>query len=427
MKNIRSLVFWLKDTCLSHGIVKKTYSDVQRSFSETEENIEQLSAILKWATEEVPFYRKFKGKSIEEFPVVNKNVVRDGGDDFLATCMKGQPLHEETTSGSTGTPFRILQDKGKRLRASADSLVMSDFAGFHLGTRLYYVRVWNDLNRKGWLGSHLKNIVMQDSDNLSDEALEKWLVKMEKDKSEKSVLAYSSSLIALEKWMTRTGRKTTAKVACFITMSESMPADTRKVLSQLFGCPVVSRYSNQECGLMSQQCAGGDEYHINTRSFYVEILDMDKDEPVPDGVKGRIVVTDLYNRAMPLIRYDTGDIGAISHSPKCGFKGKVFTSIEGRKVDCIYSTKGDMLSPVTIINAMWFFNDLLQYQFIQQGDKEYEVKLNSSTPTYYREDEVVSEMKKIVGEDAFIKITYVDEIPMLNSGKRKQVVNNYKK
>lgn len=425
--NIRKDIFWLKDKCLSHGVIKKTYDDVQRSFSQNEENVEQLNVILKWATEEVPFYEQFKGKSFEEFPVVNKNIVREGGDNFLATCLKGEPMHEETTSGSTGTPFRILQDMKKRVRASADSLVMSDFAGFHLGTRLYYVRVWNELNRKGWLASHMKNIVMQDSDNLSDEALEKWLVKMEIDRSEKSVLAYSSSLIALEKWMTRTGRKTTAKIACFITMSESMPADTRRTLSIIFDCPVVSRYSNQECGLMSQQCWEHGEYHINTRSFYVEILDMEKDEPVPDGVKGRIVVTDLYNRAMPLIRYDTGDIGAISHKTKCGLKGKVFTSIEGRKVDCIYSTKGEMLSPITIINTMWLFNDLLQYQFIQQGEKEFEVKLNSSTPVYHRENEVVKEMRNIVGEDANIVVTYVDEIPMLNSGKRKQVVNNYKK
>lgn len=425
--NIRKDIFWLKDKFLDHGHVKKNYEDVLRSFSENEENIEQREEILNWATKEVPFYKQYKGKQFEEFPIVNKNIVRDGGDDFLATCMKDTPLHEERTSGSTGTPFRVFQDSKKRLRASADSLAMSDFAGFHLGTRLYYVRVWNDLNRKGRLMSFMQNIVMQDSDNLSDAALETWLVKMEKDKSKKSILGYASSLVALEKWMTRTCRNTTAKVTCIITMSETMPIESKKTLSKLFGCPVISRYSNQECGLISQQCKDGDEYHINTRSFYVEILDLEKDEPVPDGVKGRIVVTDLFNRAMPLIRYDTGDIGAISHMPKCGSKGKVLTSVEGRKVDCFYSTKGEMLSPVTIINTMWFFNDLLQYQFIQQGEKEYEMRLNSAIPVYAREGEVVNAIKKIVGIDADIKVTYVNEIPTLNSGKRNQVVNNYNK
>lgn len=425
--NLRKKIFWLKDSILGHGIMKKTYLDVQRGFNEGGENEEQLSRILDWATKEVSYYRQYAGKKFEEFPVVNKNIVRDGGDAFMACCLKDEPLHKETTSGSTGTPFTIYQDAKKRLRASADSIVFSDRAGFHIGSRLYYVRVWNHLNRKSPLQCMMQNIVMQDSDKLSDEALEIWLTKMEKDGSEKSVLGYASSLVALEKWMIRTGRKTSAKIQCFITMSESMPVNSKNNLKMLFGCPVISRYSNQECGLISQQCFDSEEYHINTRSFYVEILDMEKDEPVADGVKGRIVVTDLFNRAMPLIRYDTGDIGAISHKSKCGAPGKVLTCVEGRKVDCFYSTSGELQSPLTIINAMWEYSDLLQYQFVQNGEMDYEIKLNSVTPTYEREAEVVTEMKRIVGENASITVTYVNEIPLLASGKRKQVVNNYKK
>lgn len=425
--NLRKEIFWLKDRLVSHRIIKKNYLDVMRGFEEGGENEEQLSRLLDWASKEVPFYKPYAGMKLASFPVVNKSIIRDGGDFFMATCMKGQQLHEERTSGSTGAPFTILQDARKRIRAAADSLVFSDRAGFHLGTRLYYVRVWNRLNKKSPLQCRMQNIVMQDSDKLSDDALEMWLTKMEKDTSEKSVLGYASSLVALEKWMTRTGRKTSAKVQCFITMSETMPADSKKSLIALFSCPVISRYSNQECGLMAQQCIGGDEYHINTRSFYVEILDMYKDEPVPDGVKGRIVVTDLFNRAMPLIRYDTGDIGTLSSKSDCGARGKVLTSVEGRKVDCFYSTSGELLSPVAIINAMWEYNDLLQYQFIQNGEKDYEIKLNSSTTIYEREEELLIDLKRIVGADAYIKVTYVEDIPLLASGKRKQVVNNYKK
>ena len=136
-------------------------------------------------------------------------------------------------------------------------------------------------------------------------------------------MAYASSITALYQWMKRTGRKTKARVACFITMSESFPDDARQGIKDLFGCPVISRYSNQECGLISQQCKLGTEYHINTASFYVEILDLEKDISVEDGKLGRIVVTDLYNKAMPMIRYDTGDLGVMSHECECGIHGKV--------------------------------------------------------------------------------------------------------
>lgn len=182
-----------------------------------------------------------------------------GGKKFRALKFLNKPLHEECTSGSTGTPFVVVQDGGKRLRAAADSLVFSERAHFGLGTRLYYVRIWNAMNRKSWMASKATNIVMQSSDDLSDEALSKFVGKLEKDNSKKSVLAYASSLIALVNWMDRTKRTTTAKNQSFITMSESMPADYRKRLAELFNCPVISRYSNQECGLIAQQCMHKDE------------------------------------------------------------------------------------------------------------------------------------------------------------------------
>ena len=117
--NLRNKVYWLKDSLLGHGIMKRSYNDVKRSFEEGIENEEQLSSILKWATEEVPFYKQYAGKRFEEFPVVNKNVIKEGGDNFMATCMKGLKLHEERTSGSTGSPFTIFQDSQKRREAES--------------------------------------------------------------------------------------------------------------------------------------------------------------------------------------------------------------------------------------------------------------------------------------------------------------------
>ena len=421
---LRAYIFWLKDYFLGKGRIRRAYTDVERGFQTGEENIQQREALLDWVKKEVPFYRRYKDCTFEQLPIVNKSIIRDGGDLFLAESMRGKSLHEETTSGSTGAPFTILQNAEKRLRASADSLFFSDFAGFHLGTRLYYIRVWNRLNRKSRLQSLMQNVVMQASDNLSDDALENFICRLEKDTHEKSILAYASSITALYQYMHRKGRKTSAKVQCFITMSESFPDNVRQGIKEIFGCPVVSRYSNQECGLMSQQCHLGTEYHVNTSSFYVEILDLDKDVPVEDGTLGRIVVTDLYNRAMPMLRYDTGDLGVMSHECECGLCGKVLKKVEGRRIDFITATNGDLLSPVTIINAMWEYSDLLQWQFIQHEINVYEMKLNCASNKYIREEEMLKDIKSYVGEDAIVQVTYVDEIPLLASGKRKSIVNN---
>lgn len=76
---------------------------------------------------------------------------------------------------------------------------------------------------------------------------------------------------------------------------------------------------------------------------------------------------------------------------------------------------------------MWEYSDLLQWQFVQHDINNYDMKLNCTTHVYHREAEMLKDIKSFVGTDANIKVTYVDEIPLLSSGKRKSVLNNMNK
>lgn len=425
--NIRAFVFWFKDTL--RGRVISNYSKEVKTYLENPnylENNDQLKHILDYSTQNVEFYKMYKGyRSIEDFPVINKVVVRENEDRLLAPGYDKEKLFREETSGSTGTPLIIYQDPIKRQRARADVIVFSDFAGYQFGSKLYYSRVWNAFNRKSRLQSRIQNIVMQDSDKLGDADLEAFLTKLERDHSEKSVLIFASSLVALYQYALRRSTKPRAKIECFITMSESLPENVRIGVSELFNTVVVSRYSDCECGIIAQQCANSNEYHVNTGSFYVEILKLDSDQPAAEGEMGRIVVTDLYNHAMPLVRYDTGDVGIYALKSECGKGAKVLTRVDGRRVDCFYATNGEMLSPYVINNTMWRFTELRQYQFVQNGKNDYLLKLNAQPNTIVRELELLNAIKDYVGDDANIRIEYVDEIPLLASGKRKQVICNY--
>lgn len=113
---LRAAVFWLKDFLLL-GKMKFAYSQIEKGIKTGNENIEQREALLEWAKREVPYYRQYKDCSFEQLPVVNKSIIKDGGDNFKADFWKGKTLHKETTSGSTGTPFEVVQDPGKRKRA----------------------------------------------------------------------------------------------------------------------------------------------------------------------------------------------------------------------------------------------------------------------------------------------------------------------
>src|SRR5690606_3500440 len=98
-----------------------------------------------------------------------------------------------------------------------------------------------------------------------------------------------------------------------------------------FGCKILSRYSNIENGIIAQQTlTEPSDFTINHASYYVEILDMIRDEPVPYGHLGRIIITDYFNDAMPLIRYDTGDLGIMESKIYNGVEKLVLSKIEGR-------------------------------------------------------------------------------------------------
>jgi phenylacetate-CoA ligase len=211
-----------------------------------------------------------------------------------------------------------------------------------------------------------------------------------------------------------------------IANSEYLNPYTKSVLRKHLNTPVLSRYSGEEIGIIAEQTIDSpDNFVINHASYYLEILELNNNSPCGPGEFSRIVVTDLFNYTMPLIRYDTGDIAKLGVNEDGTMQ---LEQIEGRKTDLIYDSKGNIISFFLIYTKFYKYYHLLkQYQFIQQGEKEYEVKLNLQGNFFEFETDLVNDIKSDFGEDSNIKVTYVDEIPPLASGKRRKVMNNYKK
>lgn len=424
---LRNKAFWGIDA-LKGGVLKRYVTEIEKSvilggnLSET-----HLDSILKYATTHVEFYKQFAGfKSLTDFPVINKNVVRDNEDMFIAEGFDKLTLFKQETSGSTGMPFVVYQDPGKRKRATADTLVFSKLANYELGARLYFSRVWVGVSRKSKLSCLVQNWVTHDASSLSDDSIRELLEMWEKDSSTKNVLIFASSLTLIAKYIVRNGFKPRARIESFITLSEALDPWTKETIQRVYNTNVFSRYSDQELGIMAQQLPGSSEFVVNTGSFYFEILDMEEDVPVEEGKQGRIVVTDLFNRSMPLIRYDTGDVAVVK--PGSRKDGKlIFESIGGRRVDCILNTRGETLSPYVINNPMHEFLDIQQYQFIQEGEKDYKLLVNLKDGVEFeKEQEVVDTLKSYLGADANVQIEYVKAIPVMKSGKVKSIINKYK-
>lgn len=415
------------------GIIKKYLTEISAILAQDGMSLptiplnQQLNRLLNHAIKTTLFYRDYQGQDVNYFPVINKSIIKDSYDSFVSSDYILSQLIPVVTSGSTGTPFKIYQDKNKKLRNTADTIYFAGLAGYKIGHRLIYLKIWAKQKMRSNLSYKVQNIIPVDVLHLNDTQIELLIKRMETSSSTFCILGYASAFESICQYLDRKKSGVIkAKITAIISMSETLNDYTKKSMQKYFNAPVVARYSNLENGIIAQQEAiGGDSYLINTASYYVEILKMNSDEPAEAGELGRIVVTDLFNYALPMIRYDTGDLGVYETDDVR--PGLLFLSrIEGRRLDVLYDTKGEMVSSYLVYKNMWQYTEINQYQLIQEGEKDYTFKINTNS-SFTKEEQLVQEFKSYLGADANFKIRYVNEIPLLSSGKRKKVVNNYMK
>lgn len=248
-----------------------------------------------------------------------------------------------STSGSTGTPFRCYQDVNKKRHVNAEVLYYNGLANFKIGKRIIYFRSIVGEVAKSPLVQFLQNIRLIDCQNLSDEGITKKLNEIAECSANGGgmVLSYASTLDAFRKYFQKHGIEGAkdCKVYGIVSGSELLQDITRNTLEKAFGCKVVSRYANEENGFLGQDDIDANVFIPNKANYYIEILKLFSDEPASEGEVGRIVVTDLYNYAMPFIRYDTGDVGAWVETTHFGKKVKAIGKFGGRVVDMVFDTK----------------------------------------------------------------------------------------
>ena len=428
----RNKVFWLLDA-LNNDRIKNQLKEIElcvkhpKSDKAIQIKERYMKLLLHHAVKTTPYYSELSiANNISDFPVIRKTTIQDNFEHFQSAEFKDKPNFKVSTSGSTGVPFFLFQNQDKRHRNHADVLYFCKEAGFNVGNRLYELEVWRGHNKKGKLKSWLQNVAQFDISRLTDKRIEFFLEALKSDKqSKKTLLGFASAYELIAQYLEKNNIiLSDLGITSAIANSEYLNRYTKITFGKHLNTTVFSRYSSEEVGIIAQQTMNSpDRFVINNASYHVELLNLENDAPATLGAFGRIIVTDLFNYAMPIIRYDTGDIARWGLNKDGAME---LVEIEGRKMDLIYDSKGNIISSFVIYTKFYnYYNLLKQYQFIQQDEKEYEVKLNLQGDNFQFENELIVDIKSDFGDDANVTITYVDEIPALASGKRKKVINNY--
>ena len=344
---------------------------------------------------------------------------------MISLLILGKNNYKVSSSGSTGIPFELYQNTEKRNRNVADSIVFAERAGVPIGIKVIIMSIWNIAKKKNFLLAWMQNVDMQEVTDLNDDEVRRFLINLQKKNNQKGIWAYASALDNLAHYLnTNTLDMSNANVNAIVACSEKLDDNTKISLEKHLNTFVLSRYSNAESGIFAQKIQNGDStFFMNHGSYYFEILKFEDDTPQDYGKPGRIILTDLFNYCMPLIRYDTGDVGTVILNKD---NVPVFSKIEGRKQDVIYNTKDELISSFAITHIMIGLTHIKQYQFIQQDKGIYSLKINAP---YREEDKLffIKKLKELLGNDATVEVEYIDEIPLLSSGKRQRIVSKYVK
>ena len=154
--NFRNKVFWILDA-LKGGNIHKHYKDLgvilEDYNSDNSKNLRKnhLNNLLDHAVKTVPFYKDIAVKNnLEAFPVVNKLIIKDNYDAFKSSSYLNKKKYKVSTSGSSGTPFNLYQDKNKQNRNSTDAIYFAKRAGIAIGIKVYFIRVECLFNSSIW-------------------------------------------------------------------------------------------------------------------------------------------------------------------------------------------------------------------------------------------------------------------------------------
>ncbi|MGW9686002.1 hypothetical protein [Flagellimonas sp. 2504JD1-5] len=429
-KLIRKNLFWFNDF-LSGSPIRKHYLEIKdvienyESDKSKELRRSSLESLLSHAKTTVPFYMtNVDGINLSDFPIINKNTVLEDYDNFRSNLYLEKRNIQVSTNGSTGTPFKLFHNKNKRKRHQADNLYFAEKGGYELGDRLYLLRALHKNDSKALLRFFRQNFKAYGILNYTDNDIENLLEEFKTGSSEKCVVCFASMCEVLVNYLeARKIEPFSHKVKSIVTDGDALSKGTKDKMEKYFGIPVYARYGNMECGVMAQQGPPNSyHYNLNLASYHFEILHLNEDRPAEPGAMGRIVVTDLFNYCMPLIRYDTGDLARLS-TEMGDNQPPTFNRIDGRVIDIIWDTSGNIISPYLIYTITEKYEELKQFQFAQTGPKQYLYRLNPWNETFFKERELVEESKSYLGHDAQVEVVYVDEVPLLQSKKRKPVIN----
>ena len=403
--------------------------------SELEELQEKrLRAIVKHAYENTIYYhRRFKeseitpddirsSEDLKKIPVTTKDDVRKYGlTEMTSHGLNLNKCRIVPTSGSSGTPMRIVYDQNADDFSKAINLRSMIENGLGITDRMVNLGDMRTAKKPLWFQKlgvlNLQTVdIFDDIDKEVDD-----LLKI----NPKSMIGYASQLRLLSEYKLKHDLNGLQPNTIFST-AEILDPDTRRIINTAFDLNVVDLFGCIEVNRTAWECQEHCGYHMDVDSVVMELLD--DGESVSAGERGEVVYTSLYNYAMPLIRYQVGDVATPTDEIcPCGRGLPLLKSVEGRKDDFIQLPSGKAISPMTIHLIVKHTPEIVECQVTQESLDKISVSLVVTGKfTNVHSQRLIQEMNQALNNEISVDIRVVDAIQRGPNGKMRMVISKVK-
>jgi phenylacetate-CoA ligase len=432
--------WWERSPYLRHvRFLKRTQFDAPERVRARQWNAVKAQVAHAYAT--VPYYRRrldeagIRPNDLQGFedyrrlPILTKADIRANGTALRSSLYDPSRLIRCKTSGSTGVSLEVWLDEEASQWRRACTVRSDEWSGWRFGERVGAVWGNPDYLRHGWRGQ-LRNTLLEracylDTLNMDESALERFAALVLR-KQPPLLFGHAHSVYLFAQYVRAKGIKG-IRPRGIITSAMALHTWERLVIEEVFGCKVTNRYGCEEVGLIACECEKHAGLHVNADNIYLEIS---RDgQSVPPGEPGSVLLTDLTNRAMPLLRYQIGDVAvAAEQSCPCGRGLPLLERVEGREADYVVTPSGRLISGISLTeNFALEVPGLAQLQIVQEAVDRFRFRMvrgpEFGPASLERTRQLVEER---FGSDVAYEIEYLDRIPPETSGKYRFCVSRVK-
>lgn len=397
-----------------------------------------LRDMLSYAFERVPHYRNLARtlgcspqeiRSVDDLrvlPILTRNGVRERYAE-LCPDAGAHKCETRSTGGTTGTPITYRLSREDRFLGAALMYRGWGYAGYTPGDRMVALGgrslgISENPGMAAQVQAIARNLTRLSAFDMSESALDSYIACINRVRPA-FIRGYPGALQVLAHRVLEK-RATVWSPRAVFTTSEVLLPHMRESIEKAFGCRVFDGYGLNDGGVSAYECEAHDGLHIDTERSVLEVVD-DRGHPLKKGI-GRIIATTLTNRAMPLLRYDTGDIGEIDADAvcACGRPRQLLKKVFGRSTDVLITPEGTRVHGWFFLYMFWGLGKgIHEYQVVQESVRDIVVRL---VPGDGFDATVIHRIIALTRAQApgwVVRVDMVDAIPRTEGGKAKFIEN----